>query len=492
MPDCVSLSRFTYSAHENENPSALFSAGKIEGGSPTPKRPAHDFLTTLIPHRVRDVAEVDDSRRKRFRKSSFRFAHCEPERPASGALRRPARLRPRRDPEADQILGEIAHARAPHALPPRHLDKGRRDRAALLEIPPQLPLDPEGSRMLIGGCVNRRLNFTDPILSLLGLSLKIVEDHLLAPVQAHGRQRGRPFSKNNRKDLENRIIAFRIPDDSLRNVTFLSMWQKLKEQFPAIILTALLVTGGAFWLHHQTVADMTARQQAELTPLREQNDALKAAAEDNRREIEATNKLLKDAISRREADMFRTDEEIQKLNTERMDALAEAIAKKVQPYNPLPKTPEEAEQQQNAQIDKVSTRMADKIQPILAEMASDQHLTRDSINAYSQRISDQIGTVLTAELAKNQQLNNNLQSTQAVAQDSLKLSHEITALYLSSQKDQGLLTRLLTLPANVVKDVAHFNIIDKRDKDKVAQDLIDKMTAMEKRLNELQTQNPKK
>ena len=52
--------------------------------------------------------------------------------------------------------------------------------------------------------------------------------------------------------------------------------------------------------------------------------------------------------------MFRTDEEIQKLNGERMDALAEAIAKKVQPYNPLPKSPEEAERMQNEQVDKVS------------------------------------------------------------------------------------------------------------------------------------------
>jgi len=270
------------------------------------------------------------------------------------------------------------------------------------------------------------------------------------------------------------------------------MWQKLKEQLPTIVLTALLVTGGAFWLHHKTVTDMAARQQAELTPLREQNDALKAASEENRREIEATNKLLKDAIARREADMFRTDEEIQKLNVERMDALAEAIAKKVQPYNPLPKTPEEAERMQNEQVDKVSSRMADKIQPILAEMANDQHLTRDSINAYSQRISDQIGTVLTAELAKNQQLNNNLQSTQAAAQDALKLSHEITALYLSSMKDQGLLTRLLTLPANVVKDAASLSIVSSSDRKKKEQELVGKMNDIEKRLTELQAAAPKK
>jgi hypothetical protein len=270
------------------------------------------------------------------------------------------------------------------------------------------------------------------------------------------------------------------------------MWQNLKNQFPAILLTALIVTGAAFWLHHKTVLDMTERQQAELTPLREQNDALKASAEDNRRQIEATNKLLRDAIARREADMFRTDEEIQKLNGERMDALAEAIAKKVNPYNALPKTPEEADKMQNEQVDKVSARMADRIQPILAEMSKDQNLTRESIAQYSQRISDQVGNVLTAELAKNQQLNNNLQATQAVAQDSLKLSHEITALYLSSFKDQGLITRLLTLPANVVKDAASLSIVSSSDRKKVEEQLVGKMADIDRRLTELQAQAPKK
>src|SRR5271170_4368270 len=269
------------------------------------------------------------------------------------------------------------------------------------------------------------------------------------------------------------------------------MWQKLKEQLPAIILTAVLIVGAGYWVHTQTVAEMSAKEEADLVPLREQNEALKASAEDNRQTIEATNKLLKDAISKREADMFRTDEEIQKLNGERMDALAEAIAKKVQPYNPLPKSPEEAEQMQNQQVDKVSGRMADKIKPILDQMANDQHLTRDSIMQYSRRISDQVGIVLTAEMAKNQQLNNNLQQTQAVAQDALSLSHEITALYLSSFKDQGLITRLLSLPANVVKDAASLSIVNSSERKKIEQQLVDRMNQIEKRLSEIQGQNPK-
>ncbi|MSU72337.1 MAG: hypothetical protein EXS43_08340 [Opitutus sp.] len=268
------------------------------------------------------------------------------------------------------------------------------------------------------------------------------------------------------------------------------MWQKFKEQLPAVILTALLVIGGAFWFHQQTVNQMNAAQEAQIARQRESNDTLKAASDENRRQIEATNKLLRDAISKREADMFRTDEEIQKLNTERMNALAEAIAKKVMPYNALPKSAEEAEKMQNEQVDKVSSRMTDRIQPILSEMAKDQNLTRDSISKYSQRISDQVGNVLTAELAKNQQLNNNLQQTQAVAQDALKLSHEITALYLSSFKDQGLITRLLSLPANVVKDAVSLSIVNSSERKKREEELAGKMAEIDRRLVEIQARAP--
>ena len=269
------------------------------------------------------------------------------------------------------------------------------------------------------------------------------------------------------------------------------MWPKLKEQLPAVILTAVLISGAAFWLHTQTVSEMAAKQEAELVPLREQNEALKASAEENRRNIEATNKMLKDAISKREADLFRTDEEIQKLNGERMDALAEAIATKVQPYNPLPKSPEEAEKMQNEQVDKVSSRLQLKISPILTEMAKDQNLTRQSIEKYSQRISDQVGTALTGEMARNQKLNTNLMETQAAAADALKLNHELTALYLSTFKDQGIVTRLLMLPANVVKDAANFSIITSSDRKQVEQDLIVKENEIEKRLSDIQAQAPK-
>lgn len=271
------------------------------------------------------------------------------------------------------------------------------------------------------------------------------------------------------------------------------MWQKLKEQIPAVILTAILIIGAAFWFNQKTLAELTAKQQTEISALREQTNAeLKASAEETRRHIESVNQLLKDAIAKRAADVFMTEEEVAKLNAEKVDALAEAIAKKVQPYNPLPKTPEEAERLQNEQVDKVSSRMAEKISPILAEMANDQNLTRESINAYSQRISDQISGVLTSEMSRNQELNTQLLASQAVAQDSMKLAHEITALYLSSFKDQGLVTRILSLPANVVRDAANMSIVNSTERKKMEERLVSEMNALDKRLAEIQANAPKR
>lgn len=271
------------------------------------------------------------------------------------------------------------------------------------------------------------------------------------------------------------------------------MWQKLKEQLPAVLITVVIIFGAAYWIHEKTVQEMSAKQQAALDALREQHAAeLRASAEETGRRIEAVNNLLKDAIQKRAADALMTDEEFAKINADKVNQLAEAIATKIQPYNPLPKTPEEAEKIQNEQVDKVSSRMADKIQPILAEMAKDQNLTRDSLASYSQKISDQVGAVLTAELAKNQQLNNNLQSTQAIARDSLRLSHEVTALYLSSFKDQGLVTRLLSLPANVVRDATTLSFVNSSERRKVEERLVQQMNDIEKRLNDVQAQAPRK
>ena len=271
------------------------------------------------------------------------------------------------------------------------------------------------------------------------------------------------------------------------------MWQKLKDQIPAIILTALILIGAGFLLYQKAVKDLSDRQQVEMTALREQNAAeLKASAEETRRHVEAVNQLLKDAIAKRSADVFMTEEEVAKLNSEKVEQLAEAIAKKVNPSGQIARTPEEAEKLQNDQVDKVGGRLAEKISPILAEMSKDQNLTRESISQYSERISNQISGVLTSEMARNQELNNQVMASQTIAQDSLKLTHELTALYLSSFKDQSLITRILSLPANVVRDAANLSIVNSTERKKMEERLVSEMNELQKRLDTLQTQMPKK
>lgn len=269
------------------------------------------------------------------------------------------------------------------------------------------------------------------------------------------------------------------------------MWQKLKEQLPAILITVIVIIGVAFWSHRKALAD-AAHHHAAIDSLREQHAAeLKASAEETRRQIDSVNTLLRDAIQKRSADAFMTEDEFAKVNEEKISQLAEAIAVKIQPFNPLPKSPEDAERIQNEQTDKISARMAERIQPILSEMSRDQHLTRDAIAAYSQRISDQIGLALTSEMAKNQQLNNTLMSTQIVARDSLRLSQEVAALYLASFKDQGLITRLLSLPANVVKDATSLSLVNSSERKKMEERLFAQLNSIEQRLNAEQAKAPK-
>jgi len=264
------------------------------------------------------------------------------------------------------------------------------------------------------------------------------------------------------------------------------MWQKFKDQLPAVIVTVLLI-GGGFIAYAYTVngniAELKAQHQQALDDLNKQHAAdLKAAKEDadqTRQQIAAVNQLLADAIKKKAADVFMTDEEVAKLNEAKVNQLAEAIAAKVQPFNPLPKTPEEAEKIQNEQVDKVSSRLQEKIQPILAQMAGDQNLTRASLDSYSRKISDEISNVLTSELAKNQQLNNNLQETQSIARDSLALSQKLTALYLGSFKDQGALTRILTLPANILKDASQMSILNSSEKEKQAGELTGELASVQ-------------
>ena len=269
------------------------------------------------------------------------------------------------------------------------------------------------------------------------------------------------------------------------------MWQKFKDQLPAVILTLLVIGGLAYWLHTQTLAQLNARQEIQLADLRDQTNAeLRSTAEETRRQIDSVNTLLKDAIKHRASDMFMTAEELQTANDARITELATAIAKQIQPTVLIPSSPEAAATQEAAQIERVSTSLTERIQPLLAELSTDQALTRETLSKISDEITTQIAIVLTSELAKNQTLNNNLAESQAIARDSLGLSQELAALYLSSFKDKGVLTRLLTLPANVIKDASQLSIINSSERKELEIQLMEKLGEIHLRLEELQAKAP--
>jgi hypothetical protein len=246
------------------------------------------------------------------------------------------------------------------------------------------------------------------------------------------------------------------------------MWQKLKEQIPAVIITAALVIAAAAVMVKQIVR----QQRAELEPLRVQNEMLRMQGEENRRQIEATTKLLKDAITRYDGEGLRTEEQVARINDERLTRLAQVIAQRVIPELPGPKSPADVQKAENEQVDKVAARLTENIRPVLASaMAEQQAAGNDAV-----RQSE----------ARTQQLNVGMLAMQAAAQDALRLSHELSALYLESYRDRGVLTRLVTLPVNLVIDAANLNFVH-GDRAKAETDVRAKINDIDKRLREIRS-----
>jgi hypothetical protein len=274
------------------------------------------------------------------------------------------------------------------------------------------------------------------------------------------------------------------------------MWVKIKEQLPAALFTAFvtvaILVAFTFWFRKEVVAELTANQQKEMAALREQTDAkMKETSDQLRAQNDATYALLKDSVENRRGELFMSDEELTTLNDEKVDKLAQALSERIQPYGvPIPKDPQEAEELRNRQVDEVAGRMAGRIQPILEEMSKNTDLTRESVSEYSQRISDQISTVLTSELAAKQQLNNNLLETQAIAHDSMRVAQEITALYLTQMKDESVFARILTLPARVIQDTAKGSIVNSNERQKAEERLAIEMKDLEERLNAVNLNMP--
>ena len=270
------------------------------------------------------------------------------------------------------------------------------------------------------------------------------------------------------------------------------MWAKLKEQLPAIFVTALITIGVLVWLGQMVVTKLTQQNERQIAQLRlateqrikESNDAIKA-------QMDATYTLLKDSVENHKGGLFMSDDEMAKLNNEKVTVLAKALAQQIQPYGmPVPQDPQQAEEQRTKQVDEVAGRMAGKIQPILEQMSRETTLTKDSVTSYSKRISDQIAVVLTGELAQKQKLNNNLLETTSIAQESMRISQEITALYLSQMKNESLLGRILMLPAHIIQDTAKGSIVNSNERQKVEAKIADDMRKLQDRLNSVKSDLP--
>lgn len=258
----------------------------------------------------------------------------------------------------------------------------------------------------------------------------------------------------------------------------------LKEQLPAITVTALimgtLLGGYAYYVNAKVLPE----QQRALESLRLAHAAdLERASAETRSEIAAVNQLLRDAIATRGGGLFQTEEEAAAAQAAEIARLADAVAQKLQPYNPLPKTPEEAAALESAQIDRVSGRLSERIQPILGRIADDQNLTRESLDRYAGQISHEVSSVLAGELARNERLGTQVQLTQSLAQESVALSSELTALYLSSIKDQGVLNRLLLLPANIVRDASNLSLLNSEERRAKEADLTKRLRDIQSRLD---------
>ncbi len=270
------------------------------------------------------------------------------------------------------------------------------------------------------------------------------------------------------------------------------MWSNFKAQIPAIFFTAIITIGVLVWLGNKVVANMQSQSERQLAELRasteqrikESNDALKS-------QMEATYTLLKDSVENRKGGLFMSDDELATLNAEKVAVLAKALADQIQPYGmPVAKDPLEAEEQRNKQVDEVAGRMAGKIQPILEQMSKETSLTKESVAAYSQRISDQIAVVLTGELAQKQKLNNNLLESTSIAQESMRISQQITALYLSQMKNESFLGRILMLPAHMVQDVGKGSIVNSNEREKVEAKIAEDMKKLQIRLENVKSNMP--
>ena len=114
-------------------------------------------------------------------------------------------------PKPDQVFREIPHAGAAQAIPLRGAPERLHDRAALDHVGPKIGLQAVGGNVAVRARLDGRTNFSLPVLSLVRMPLKEIEDHLLAAVEAHAPTLpGRPPCSNG-KHAPSAALHFAVP-----------------------------------------------------------------------------------------------------------------------------------------------------------------------------------------------------------------------------------------------------------------------------------------
>lgn len=248
-------------------------------------------------------------------------------------------------------------------------------------------------------------------------------------------------------------------------------------------ITFTLCLGAGFILIEHLQREASEQRALELETLRIQSsEEFRMMADRLLITVESTDRKISEAMRGTDDTLFLNDEEQQSFEEERIEALAEAVTNRLAMVATGDAT--------NSEVNQVVDRVSERINPILNEISQTGTLTRSDIQLYTHRISEQITTVLRDEIEAKQQLNNNLLTSTGIARDSLALSGEMAALYVSSLKDEGMVSRLLMLPVNLVQDAASLSIIGSSDRKKAEERIFSEMDALQNRLSDVEEAMP--
>lgn len=251
----------------------------------------------------------------------------------------------------------------------------------------------------------------------------------------------------------------------------------------AVLVAAFLVVQ-SLWLKKRVLIDLRTQQRLEMASMRvAQQEQLDAMTEKLAARIDQTTRAVDAAITGGAGDLFVADGETKVIESETINALADAIILRLNPMIPT------SEDQERGYAD-VSERVSTRLNPILGEIARTGNLTRSDIEFYSNQISAMLETALAEEQDEKQRLNNAVIDSSAIAEDSYRLAQEMSALYLSSLKDEGVLSRILSLPVGLVQDVSTLSIVGSSERKEVEERLFNDLTAIETRLDEMRAELP--